>query len=84
MQLTITEICISLQFSCCVCGGGGGGVVQSTDNEKIPDRNYIYVHAKDFTMSEHLLQAIREAFVPQKVNKKQTIGFHMFTHTQHL
>jgi len=35
-------------------------------------------------MSDELLLAILKAFVPQQVNKQQTIGFHVFTYTRHL
>jgi hypothetical protein len=53
--------------------------VQSTNHKKIPARNFIYVHAQHYAMSDELLLAILKAFVPQV--KRQTIGFHMFKYT---
>jgi hypothetical protein len=53
-------------------------VVQSSYQEKIPARNAIYTHAQDFAASDELLLAILKAFIPQPVNKQQTVGFHVF------
>jgi hypothetical protein len=53
-------------------------VVQSAYQENIPVRNAIYAHAQDFTASDELLLAILKAFIPQSLNKQQTIGFHVF------
>jgi hypothetical protein len=52
--------------------------VQSAYEEKIPDRNGIYAHAQDFAASDELLLAIMKVFIPQPLNKQQTIGFHVF------
>jgi hypothetical protein len=46
--------------------------------EKIHARNMIYVHEQDFAASDELLLAILKAFIPQLLNKQQTIGFHVF------
>jgi hypothetical protein len=45
---------------------------------KITARNAIYAHAQDFSAGDELLLAILKAFIPQELNKQQTIGFHMF------
>jgi hypothetical protein len=50
----------------------------SAYQDKIPARNTIYAHAQDFAASDELLLAILKAFIPQPLNKQQTIGFHMF------
>jgi hypothetical protein len=52
--------------------------LQSAYEEKIPARNAIYAHAQDFAASDKLLLAILKAFIPQPLNKQQTIGFHVF------
>jgi hypothetical protein len=52
--------------------------LQSAYQEKIPARNAIYAHAQDFAASYELLLAILKAFIPQPVNKQQTVGFHVF------
>jgi hypothetical protein len=52
--------------------------VLSAYQEKIPARNAIYAHAQDFAASDELLLAILKAFIPQPLNKQQTIGFHVF------
>jgi hypothetical protein len=51
--------------------------LQSAYEEKIPARNAIYAHAQDFAASDELLLAILKAFIPQPLNKQQTIGFHV-------
>jgi hypothetical protein len=43
-----------------------------------PARNATYAHAQDFAASDELLLAILKAFVPQPLNKQQTIGFRVF------
>jgi hypothetical protein len=50
----------------------------SAYQEKIPARNEIYAHAQDFASSDELLLAILKAFIPQPLNKQQTVGFHVF------
>jgi hypothetical protein len=50
----------------------------STYQEKIPARSAIYAHAQDFAARDELLLAILKAFIPQPLNKRQTIGFHVF------
>jgi hypothetical protein len=40
--------------------------------------NLILAHLQDFAMSDELLLAILKAFVPQELNKQQTIGYHVF------
>jgi hypothetical protein len=50
----------------------------SAYQEKIPARNSIYAHAQDFATSDELLLAILKAFIPQPLNKQQTVGFHVF------
>jgi hypothetical protein len=52
--------------------------IQSAYQEKIPARNAIYAHAQDFLAGDELLLAILKAFIPQPLNKQQTIGFHVF------
>jgi hypothetical protein len=52
--------------------------VLSAYQEKIPARNAIYAHAQDFSAADELLLAILKAFIPQPLNKQQTIGFHVF------
>jgi hypothetical protein len=52
--------------------------VLSAYQEKIPSRNAIYAHVQDFSAGDELLLAILKAFIPQPVNKQQTIGFHVF------
>jgi hypothetical protein len=52
--------------------------VQSAYQEKVPARNAIYAHAQDFAASDELLQAILKIFIPQPLNKQQTIGFNVF------
>jgi hypothetical protein len=54
------------------------GRVLSAYQEKIPARNAIYAHAQDFSAGDELLLAILKAFIPQPLNKQQTIGFRMF------
>jgi hypothetical protein len=49
----------------------------SAYQEKIPARNAIYAHAQDISAGDELLLAILKAFIPQPLNKQQTIGFHM-------
>jgi hypothetical protein len=38
----------------------------------------MYAHAQDFAASDELLLAILKAFIPQLLNKQQTVGFHVF------
>jgi hypothetical protein len=45
---------------------------QSTDQEKIPARNPIYVQDQDVAVSDELLLAILKAFLQQPLNKQQT------------
>jgi hypothetical protein len=52
--------------------------VLSAYQEKIPARNAIYAHAQYFSAGDELLLAILKAFIPQPLNKQQTIGFHVF------
>jgi hypothetical protein len=55
--------------------------ILSAYQEKMPARNVrnaIYAHAEDFAASDELLLAILKAFIPQPLNKQQTIGFHVF------
>jgi hypothetical protein len=52
--------------------------VLSAYQEKIPARNAIYAHAKDFATSDEMLLAILKAFIPLPLNKQQTKVFHMF------
>jgi hypothetical protein len=52
--------------------------VLSAYQEKIPAKNAINAHAQDFSAGDELLLAILKAFIPQPLNKQQTIGFHMF------
>jgi hypothetical protein len=52
--------------------------VLSAYQEKIPARNAIYAQAQDFAASDKSLLAILKAFIPQLLNKHQTIGFHVF------
>jgi hypothetical protein len=59
-------------------GGRAQLCVLSEYQEKIPARNAIYAHAQDFSAGDELLLAILKAFIPQPLNKQQTIGFHMF------
>jgi hypothetical protein len=40
--------------------------------------NAIYAHAQDFWAGNELLLAILKAFIPQPLNKQQTIGFYVF------
>jgi hypothetical protein len=56
----------------------------STGQEKIPAKNSIEACVQHFIMSDELLLAILKAFIPQPLNKQQTIGFHLFTYTWHL
>jgi hypothetical protein len=56
----------------------GNENVLSAYQEKIPARNAAYAHAQDFAASGQLLLAILKAFIPQPLNKQQTIGFHVF------
>jgi hypothetical protein len=51
--------------------------ILSAYQEKIPARKAIYTHAQDFAASEELL-TILKVFIPQPLNKQQTIGFHVF------
>jgi hypothetical protein len=50
----------------------------SAFHEKVPARNVIYVHAQDVAVSDELLLAILKTFIPQTLNKQQTIGFRVF------
>jgi hypothetical protein len=50
----------------------------SAYEEKIPARNAIYAHAQDFSASDELLLANLKAFIPQPLDKQQTIVFHVF------
>jgi hypothetical protein len=55
--------------------------VLSAFHEKVPARNArnaIYAHAQDVAASEELLLAILKTFIPQSLNKQQTIGFRVF------
>jgi hypothetical protein len=55
--------------------------VLSAFHEKVPARNArnaIYVHAQDVAASDELLLAILKTFIPQSLNKQQTIGFRVF------
>jgi hypothetical protein len=54
------------------------GQLQSAYQEKLPAMNAIYAHAQDFLTSDELLLAILKAFIPQPLNKQQTIFFHVF------
>jgi hypothetical protein len=55
-----------------------GWQVQSAYQENIPDRNATYALAQNFAASDELLLAILKAFIPQSLNKQQTVGFHVF------
>jgi hypothetical protein len=44
---------------------------------RIPGENP-YAHAQDFAARDELLLAILKAFIPQALNKQQTIGFQVF------
>jgi hypothetical protein len=50
----------------------------SAYQEKVLASNAIYAHAQDFAASDELLLAILKAFIPQQLNKQQTIGFQVF------
>jgi hypothetical protein len=52
--------------------------ILSAYKEKIPARNAIYAHAQDFSAGGQLILAIPKAFIPQPLNKQQTIGFNVF------
>jgi hypothetical protein len=52
--------------------------IESAHQEKIPARNAMYAQEQDFAASDDLLLAILKAFIPQLLNKQQTIGFHVF------
>jgi hypothetical protein len=52
--------------------------VLSACQEKIPATNATYAHAQDFAASDELLLAILKAFIPQPLNKQQTVGFRVF------
>jgi hypothetical protein len=47
-------------------------------HEKVPAKNAIYAHAQDVAASDELLLAILKTFIPQSLNKQQTIGFRVF------
>jgi hypothetical protein len=52
--------------------------VLSAFHEKVPAANAIYAHAQDVAASDELLLAILKTFIPQSMNKQQTIGFRVF------
>jgi hypothetical protein len=49
-------------------------LVLSAYQEKIPARNSIYTHAQDFSAGDELLLAILKAFIPQPLNKQQSLS----------
>jgi hypothetical protein len=52
--------------------------ILSAYQEKIPARNAIYAQAQNFSAGDELLLAILKAFIPQPLNKQDTIRFQVF------
>jgi hypothetical protein len=50
----------------------------TTSWEKMPVWNSIPMHMQDFSVGDKVLLAILKVFVPQPLNKQQTIRFYVF------